>query len=147
MAHLQGSRPGEATTMATTKKPTVTFMLHDPETMASAGKYNSNSHRNAALKAASKGFTDIHLRQTKTKTVFHYEGSTMALAEPKLIQRGGRTIPYSKKRAAKFIRSYEYQGAPVDEEQPRTRKKAAKAGADTETDAEASPDGSEASKE
>lgn len=141
--------------MATTKKPTVTFMLHDPETMASAGKYNSNSHRNAALKAASKGFTDIHLRQTKTKTVFHYEGSTTALAEPKLIQRGGRTIPYSKKRAAKFIKSYEYQGAPIDEEQPVLHKKAkakAKAKAKTEaeaeeTEAEESPDGSEASKE
>lgn len=98
-----------------TKKPTLVWMLHDPETMASAGKYNSATHRNAALKAATKGFKTILLRETNTKEIQEYEGSTVPLPEPKRIPRGDREIVYTKKPAVKFIRSYEYSGATEDE--------------------------------
>lgn len=93
-----------------TKKPTLTFMLHDPETMASAGKYNSTSHRNAALKAATKGFTNILLRQTNTKTIYRYEGGSIKLDDPKNVPRGGRQIVYSKRPVASFKESFEYNG-------------------------------------
>ena len=110
------SAPAASRTKAKTK--TQVWMLHDPETMASAGKYNSATHRNAALKAATKGFKTILLRETNTKEVQEYEGSTVPLSEPKRIPRGDREIVYTKKPAVKFIRSYEFAGATDDD--PRT---------------------------
>lgn len=103
------------------KKPTLTFMLHHPDTMADAGKYNSTSHRNAALKAATKGFETILLRQTNTKTIHKYEGSVIKLDEPKQIPRGDRFITYAKKPVAKFVESFEYDGNVAQEADPPTQ--------------------------
>lgn len=91
-------------------KKTFCYMLHDPDTMAFAGKYNSVSHRYAALKAATKGVKDIRLRQTNTKTVHKYVGWTSTLEEPRMVKRGDRTIPYYKKPGATYSGSFEYTG-------------------------------------
>ena len=110
------------------KKPTLTYMLHDPETMENAGKYNSTSHRNAALKAATKGFTRILLRRTKTKLIYEYAGEANVLDEPKVVPRGNRNIVYAKKPKAKFVKSFEYNGPKLpneehDEEEEKESKK------------------------
>lgn len=110
---------GEATE-ATPRAPKKThcFMLHDPKTMAFAGKYNSVSHRYAALKAATKGVTEIRLRQTNTKTVHDYTGWTSTLDKPRMVKRGDREIPYYKKPGATYNGSFEYAGKLEKEEAP-----------------------------
>lgn len=109
------------------RKQTLTFMLHDPATMANTGKYNSTSHRNAALKAANKGFQTILLRQTNTKTIYQYEGSVVKLDEPKQIARGDRFITYAKKPVARFLKSYQYEGLDEDEHEASEVKPKARA--------------------
>lgn len=123
------------------KKPTLTFMLHHPDTMADAGKYNSTSHRNAALKAATKGFNTILLRQTNTKTIHKYEGSVIKLDEPKQIPRGDRFITYAKKPVAKFVESFEYDGNVAQEaDQPTQPQPAKKTKAPKKTPHEEKPE-------
>lgn len=93
-----------------------TFMLHEPGTMAFAGKYNSATHRYAALKAATNGFKEILLRQTNTKIVHRYTGSETILKEPRVVKRRDREIVYSKKPHAVYEGSFEYKGAEDEKE-------------------------------
>lgn len=94
-----------------------TFMLHEPGTMAFAGKYNSATHRYAALKAATNGFREILLRQTNTKIVHRYTGSETVLKEPRVVKRRDREIVYSKKPHAVYEGSFEYKGAEDEKEE------------------------------
>ena len=122
------------------KKPVSTWMLHCPKTMASVGKYNSASHRNAALKAATKGFTTIWLRPTNTKKIYVYEGSVTPV-ETKMISRGDRVIPYSKKPCAKFVETFEYTGNQLlEDDKPNGKSESAQAEGEAE---KAEPSGTE----
>lgn len=85
--------------------------------MAFSGKYNSSSHRYAALKAATKGVKDILLRQTNTKTVHRYEGSTEELETPRIVKRNDREIPYTRRPRAIYKGSFQFTGTLPDEEQ------------------------------
>ena len=93
-----------------TPKPKSTYMLHDPKTFASLGKYVSTDARYSALKAASRGVEDIYLRKTNTKIIFHYKGSVVNLDKPQVVLRGTREIVYSKKPVVKFQKKFVYEG-------------------------------------
>lgn len=93
-----------------TPKPKSTFMLHDPKTFESLGKYVSTDARYSALKAASRGVEDIYLRKTNTKIIFHYKGSVVTLDTPQVVLRGKREIIYSKKPVVKFQKKFVYEG-------------------------------------
>lgn len=93
-----------------------TFMLHDPKTFVSLGKYVSTDYRYAALKVASRGIKDIYLRKTNTKIVYVYEGKVVELETPQVVTRGERQITYTKKPTVSFVRKYVYTGD-IDEEQ------------------------------
>lgn len=98
------------------RKPRITFMLHDPETMANLGKFVSTDYRYAALKAATRGRKRILLRKTNTKEVREYTGEIVPLAKPKVIQRMGREIVYRKKPKVSLVRGFVYKGPlPADE--------------------------------
>lgn len=100
-----------------TKKPKVTFMLHDPADMASLGKYVSTDYRYAALKVASRGHKRILLRKTNTKEVREFVGDVTALDTPKEIHRGDRVISYNKKPTVKFVRKFTFDGRLPEEEE------------------------------
>ena len=104
-----------------TPKPKSTFMLHDPVDMTCKGKFVASDFRYAALKAASKKVTDIHLRKTNSKEIRVFSGSIVLLDEPKEIRRGDRVITYLNKPTVKFSRKYVFDGTPpADEEEPPT---------------------------
>jgi hypothetical protein len=100
-------------------KPKSTFMLHDPQTMASLGKYQSTDFRYAALKVASRGYQNILLRKTNTKEIREFTGAVVNLENPKEIQRGNRVIRYTKKPEVKFVRKWMYKG-PIDDDDVAT---------------------------
>jgi hypothetical protein len=72
-----------------TKNEKKTFMLHHPTTKANLGKYVAADHRNAALKAATRGHTSILMRQTYSRVVYEYQGGVNVLDETKEVKRGG----------------------------------------------------------
>lgn len=88
------------------KKQKKTFMLHKPDTFESLGKFVSTDFRYAALKAASRGHTDIYLRITDTKLVYQFEGSIQKLDQPQVVLRGEREITYTKKPMVKYVRKF-----------------------------------------
>lgn len=100
------------------RKAKSTFMLHDPKDLSSLGKYQSTDFRYAALKVASRGYTDILLRKTNTKEIRQFTGSVIKLDNPKVIKRGDREKPivYTKKPVVKFVKKWVYQGAIEDGE-------------------------------
>lgn len=100
---------------AGTKKPKITFMLHDPKDMTSLGKYVSTDYRYAALKVASRGHKHILLRKTNSKEVREFTGDVVTLDTPKQINRGDRVISYYKKPTVKFVRKFVYSGALPEE--------------------------------
>lgn len=104
------------TTTAKTKKPKITFMLHDPADMSSLGKYVSTDYRYAALKVASRGHTRILLRKTNSKEVREFTGAVVPLETPKEIHRGDRVISYNKKPTVKYIRKFVFDGSLPDDE-------------------------------
>lgn len=98
------------TTAAPPKKEKVkqTFMLHDPVSLASIGRFVTTAKgdwRAAALKAASRGHTKIYLRRTGTKEVREYSGAKVEIP-PKTITRGDRSITYTHRPSATFVRSF-----------------------------------------
>lgn len=101
-----------------TKKPKVTFMLHDAKDFASLGKYQSTDFRYAALKVASRGHKHILLRKTNTKEMREFTGDVVPLAAPKEIHRGDRVIRYTKKPVVKFVKKFTYQGS-IDDDDTR----------------------------
>lgn len=92
------------------RKPRQTYMLHDPKTMACKGKFTSTDPRYAALKASSRGFTDIWLRKTNTKMIHVYEGGQKTLDTPQKVKRGDSVITYTKKPFVKSKRKFVYTG-------------------------------------
>lgn len=93
-----------------TPKTKSTYMLHDPKTFTSLGKYVSTDARYSALKAASRGIEDILLRKTNSKIIYKYKGSVVTLDQPQIVKRGEREIAYTKKPVVKFIEKYVYDG-------------------------------------
>lgn len=107
----------------TTEKTKRTFMLHSSTDMTPLGRFISTDWRYAALKAATRGHTQILLRQTGTREVKEFAGQRVDI-EPKAIERGGRTITYNHRPQVKYVRSFVYTGA-IDEtaavaDNPRT---------------------------
>lgn len=94
------------------------YMLHDPETFASKGRFIATGPRFAAQKAASRGFKKIYLRKTNTKKVYVYNGDIVTLDEPHVIQRGDQTITYRRKSVVKAAQKpFIYDGnIPNDDE-------------------------------
>ena len=115
------STPASKSTSAS-KKERRTFMLHSPSDMSSLGRFISTDWRYAALKAASRGHTDIYLRHTGTREVRQFMGSREEVA-PKQIVRGGRTITYSHQPRVKFIRKFKFTGT-IDDSSTTTNPKA-----------------------
>ena len=98
-----------------TSRPRVTFMLHKPDTFVPLGKFQSSDARYAALKAASRGHTDILLRQTNTRIISQYEGRVQTLDQPHVTVRQGREIIYTKKPCVKFVRKFPFTGQVVED--------------------------------
>jgi hypothetical protein len=92
------------------KKPKRTFMLHAADDMTALGRFISTDWRYAALKAASRGHTQILLRQTGTREVRKFDGQKVEI-EPKQITRGGRTITYTHRPQVKYNGKFTYAGA------------------------------------
>jgi len=86
-----------------------TFMLHSPSDMSALGRFISTDWRYAALKAASRGHTDILLRQTGTREVRQFTGARDEVP-PKEIVRGGRAITYTHQPRVKFERKFKFSG-------------------------------------
>lgn len=101
------------------KKPKLTYMLHDPNTFASLGKYVSTDYRYAALKVASRGHKDIYLRKTNTKNVYQFAGDVVTLDTPQVIQRGERQITYTKKPTVRLVKKFVYTGPLQDDEEEK----------------------------
>lgn len=97
-------------TLNTNKKNKRTFMLHASGDMTALGRFISTDWRYAALKAASRGHTQIFLRQTGTREVRVFDGARIEIT-PKEINRGGRTITYTHRPQVKFNRKFVYDGA------------------------------------
>ena len=92
------------------RKTKFTFILHDPETFKPMGRFSSSTPSLAAKKAASRGFTDVHLRKAGTKMVSVYECSKVPLDTPKVIKRGDVTVTFKTVSKTKLIRRYIYSG-------------------------------------
>jgi len=92
------------------KKPKRTFMLHAADDMTALGRFISTDWRYAALKAASRGHTNILLRQTGTREVRKFDGQKVAI-DAKQITRGGRTITYTHRPQVKYNGKFTYAGA------------------------------------
>jgi hypothetical protein len=93
------------------------YMLHDPKTFECKGRFCSTGPRFAAQKAASRGHTNILLRETNTKKVYSYTGNIVKLDQPQVIQRGDQTITYTKKSVVKTSRKpFIYDGTLPDDD-------------------------------
>lgn len=108
--------PAAAGTKKRAARPRSCFMLHAPETFVPLGKFQSSDARYAALKAASRGHTDILLRQTNTRIISQYEGRVQTLDEPHVTVRQGREITYTKKPVVKFVKKFPFEGKIVSED-------------------------------
>lgn len=95
---------------STNKKPKRTFMLHAADDMTALGRFISTDWRYAALKAASRGHTNILLRQTGTREVRKFDGQKVPI-DAKQITRGGRTITYTHRPQVKYTGKFTYAGA------------------------------------
>jgi hypothetical protein len=102
-------------------------MLHDPLTLAAMSRFIANSHRYAALKAASRlckeGDSEpkrILLRATNSKIIREFSGQIKKLDQPQVIKRGDREITYTKKPHVSFVKAYNWPDkdteAPVEVE-------------------------------
>lgn len=120
------------------KKPVRTFMLHKPDTLEQIGKFSSTDYRYAALKAATRGHTDIWLRETNTKIIYVYTGRRVDLENPQEIRRGNQVIVFKSKPEVKFVKKQPFGGDishdndpdPVVEKPKTKRRKKAAAAAD-----------------
>lgn len=61
--------------------------------------FHAATPRQAAMKAASRGYTDIHLREKGTAKgkVHHFDGTIQMLDEPETIYRHGQEVTYETK--------------------------------------------------
>lgn len=99
-----------AAAAAATKKKRRTFVLHDPTSMAVLARMRGVDPRYSALKAASRGHTDIHLREAGTRVVRKYEGLVQTLDTPSIVKRGEREIVYTKRPRAHLKQKYVWNG-------------------------------------
>jgi hypothetical protein len=105
-----------ADTAPITGRPKKTFMLHDPADMSAAGRFVAPGYREAALKAASRGHTDILLRKSGTREIRQFQGFIETLSVPKTVKRGDREVLFSKKPNVKFVKKYQFDGKVQDDE-------------------------------
>lgn len=92
-----------------------TFMLHDPVDMSAAGRFVAPGFREAALKAASRGHSDILLRRSGTREIRRFSGHIETLDVPKVVKRGEREVLFSKKPNVKFVDKFQFDGTVHDE--------------------------------
>jgi hypothetical protein len=98
-----------------------TFMLHAPGDMSAAGRFVAPGYREAALKAASRGHTDILLRKSGTREIRQFEGRIETLDTPKTVTRGDREVLFSKKPTVKFTKKFQFDGKVHDDEDIETK--------------------------
>ena len=78
-----------------------TYLVHGEDNSVLA-RYRSTSHRNAALKAASKKHTVIRIRKAGDDFVRIFDGAI--IEAPRTVVRGGREITYRTQSRVKFVR-------------------------------------------
>lgn len=79
-----------------------TYLLHG-EDGAVLARYRSTSHRNAALKAASKKHTVIRIRKAGDTKVRVFEGTVVDA--PRTVTRGGEQVTYRYQSKVRFLRT------------------------------------------
>lgn len=109
-----------AQTVAGTGRPKKTFMLHAPGDMSATGRFVAPGYREAALKASSRGHTDILLRRSGTREIRQFQGFIETLSTPKVVKRGDREVLFSKKPNVKFVKKYQFDGKVQDDEPNET---------------------------
>lgn len=110
-----------ATETATATRAKSTFMLHDPTDMSCAGRFVAPGYREAALKAASRGHTDILLRKSGTREIRQFKGVIETLDTPKIVKRGDREVAFHKKPNVKFEKKFYYDGKTQPDEEPEVK--------------------------
>jgi hypothetical protein len=108
----------DATTPAPQTKaprPKKNYMLHDPSSMKPIGRFSSPTPRGAAMKAASRGHTNILLRETGTKMIHKYTGQKVTLEKPREVNRNGKIIRYEHASVVKSEGKPYVYGGDVDE--------------------------------
>jgi hypothetical protein len=91
------------------------FVLLDPETKAVIGKFVAYGFREAALKAATRGHTEIVLQNVEKKRIRVYEGAMKTLDEPKRVTRGSREVVFSRRPFVKHVKPVAQESEPEPE--------------------------------
>ena len=86
------------------KRDKKNFSLIDPDTKKTISKFTTFGFREAALKAASRKYTVIVLRNDDGK-IKTYEGEIQELENPKTIKRGEREVLFTKKPTVKHVKN------------------------------------------
>lgn len=100
------SPPASPKTEKAEKKPgkKQSYMLHTPdECLEPIGKFVSTSIRGAALKAVTRGHTDIWLRRTGQKKIVKFKGEKKPLDAPRVVMKGDKEIVFKTKSAAERV--------------------------------------------
>jgi hypothetical protein len=118
------------------KKHNFILFDHTSDDKKVLGKFVSTNYKQAALKAVTKlckhkigEKVELHLRKATTKDVQVFVGEKIVMSEPKVVERGGRTITYKTTSVATFLRKYtigetpEEVQASIAEEMVRVDKK------------------------
>ena len=90
----------------TEKKPgkKQTYMLHTPdESLKPIGRFVSTSIRGAALKAVTRGHSDIWLRRTGQKKIIKFKGEKKLLDQPRVVMKGEKEIVFKTKSVAERV--------------------------------------------
>lgn len=111
----------QANTVPVTVRTKSTFMLHNPTDMSCAGRFVAPGYREAALKAASRGHSDILLRKSGTREIRQFKGVIETLDTPKIVKRGDREVAFHKKPNVKFEKKFYYDGKDEDSEVPEIK--------------------------
>lgn len=90
--------------MSTSKKHN--YVLLDARTLRDTDRvFTGASVYAAAKKAAARGAKKIFLRRTGTDTVHEYRGSVRKLKTPRVVDRNGTEIVYTKETSVKKVRT------------------------------------------
>ncbi len=81
------------------------FVLHDKKLRRKTTKYVSTTAKGAALKAASKGYKDIILREVGTDVFLFFKGSRVKLDVPKKVKIGKELVVFKHKPKVVFKKS------------------------------------------
>jgi hypothetical protein len=90
-------------------------------------RYRSTSHRNAALKAASKKHTVIRIRKAGDTFVRIFDGAI--IDAPRTVVRGGTEITYKTQSRVKFLKQEDFVPKAPEKKEEKKEEEAAAAAA------------------